>query len=520
MRPALSLVLLLLLAAPRPAIADEPVPECRKRHEAALAAYVTELDTLAKWCQRNGLYAVRDMVFRDLLLYDTEHAAARKRLKYKKVDGEWVQSDRYKHPKNFKPKNLPEYKKRRAEVEAGLATALDAVWALCTSLDDLAWAETAAGAWGERRPDDEAPAAALRGIRLKRYQALWGAGKAAPLAALETVLKEAYPEDDGVRTLLDEVEHEGDVILAETHRAIARRQVLLAAAKKAVADHADAALDELGRTDLELGLLKLKAFKSKHIRAAGTIPEAALKAFVASMEGAAPFFEAALGKAPDRRERLNAYLFAGVDELDAFIDRFPKADPALMKQQKEHGLHLFWANGNTLGAGPLAPKAQTELALGVQFMLFFADTWFGHDNLPGWLDEGLARHLSFLMTGTRFGIAVGGRYGAQDPTVTRDIPDAHGNWMKSGHARLGKLKSWELRLLLGKGIDAYNGIDGIKAYVLAVYLIEGRHEKAVPFLERLAAGDDPDLASRKILGLPLTILEHRMRRFLAELAAR
>ena len=56
------------------------------------------------------------------------------------------------------------------------------------------------------------------------------------------------------------------------------------------------------------------------------------------------------------------------------------------------------------------------------------------------------------------------------------------------------------------------------ANVFAVYLLEGRHEQAAAFMKRLATGEDPGLAARKALEMPLPILEHRLRRFLAEMA--
>lgn len=488
-------------------------------HAKAVAAHAEQLAALAAWCQKKGLYAVRDEVYETLLDYDPEHTQARKRLKYKQVDGAWVQSERYKRPKNFKPQHLPTYEARRAEVDAAFAEALAAVFAACRSPVELAWAENVAARWARTRPEDPAPKAARRTLAMRRYEALWTAGRAEEMAEVASALRETFPVDGAIRELLGERAHGERWLLKETVTAKARRATLEQAAKRALEATEGIAAAELAKTDYMLGLTGLSALESEHIRAVGTIGEEALRAYVIAMQGAGPFFQQAVGTAPVRRKTLVSYLLAKPDELDALLDRYPGLDPKFAEQQKQHGLHVFWADGRTLCAGPIPPEAQRELCLGVLFMVFLADTWFGVDApMPGWLDEGIARHLAFLMTGTRFGIAVGGRYGGKDPTVARNVPDAHGNWLKAAQARLGKLPSWDLRLLLGKGIDAYTARDSMIAYVLAVYLLEGRPDDVTAFLERLGKGEDPGLASRGALGMPLPILEHRLRRFLAEIA--
>ncbi|MDJ0973689.1 MAG: hypothetical protein QNJ98_04460 [Planctomycetota bacterium] len=520
MRTASCLLLacLIALAPLPPTAADEPT-QVEAMHAKAVAAHAERLAELAAWCQKKGLYAVRDEVFERLLRYDPEHKKARKRLKYKKVDGAWVQDTRYKRPKNFKPANLPAYEERQREVDAAYAEALTAVFDACTSVEQLAWAANIAASWAGARPEDPAPKAAVRRIATRRYQMLFAAGRAKELAEVAESLRTTYPLDVEIRALLGEVEHEGAWLLEESVTAKARRALLQAAAKKAAAGAGELRAAELDKTDYMLGVTGLEAIESKHIRAVGTIGTEALRTYVAALEGAGPFFEQAFGIAPTRRKTTVSYLLSKQEEMDALLDRFPGLDPKLAEQQKQHGLHVFWADGRTLCAGPIPPEAQRELCLGVLFMVFLYDTWFGEDSaMPGWLDEGIARHLSWLMTGTRFGIAVGGRYGAKDPTVTRNVPDAHGDWLKAANARLGKLPSWDLRLRMGKGIDAYTAQDSMIAYVLAVYLLEGR-PKAVPaFLERLGQGEDVGLASTKALGLPLPILEQRLRRFLAEIS--
>ena len=481
--------------------------------------HAARLAALAAWCQKNGVYAARDEVLERLLRYDPEHKQARKRLKYKRVDGAWVQNERYKRPKNFKPKNLEGYAVRVAEVDAAFAKAMGAVFAACDSPSDLAWAQNIAAAWSSARPEDAAAKAARRRLAMRQYQLLWGAGRAKEMEEVAELLRTTYPLDEEIRALLGEVAHEGEWWLRETLAAKARHKQLLAAAKEELEKHAASKAGELDKTDFMLGIPGLAARESKHIRAVGTIAEKELKAFVAMMEAAGAHFENVLGAAPTRRKQTTVYLLADQDQLDALLDRYPDLDPSLAKLQKTHGLHVFWADNKTLCAGPIPPAAQRELCVGVLYMLFLADTWFGSENLlPGWLDEGIARHLSFLMTGTRFGISVGGRYGAKDPTVARNVPDAHGNWLKASNKRLAKVEPWDLRLRLGKGIDAYTAEDSMIANVFAVYLLEGRHEHAAAFLERLARGEDPGLAARKALEMPLPVLEHRLRRFLAEMA--
>ena len=76
----------------------------------------------------------------------------------------------------------------------------------------------------------------------------------------------------------------------------------------------------------------------------------------------------------------------------------------------------------------------------------------------------------------------------------------------------------ELRLLLGKHLDAFDATDSLLAYAWAAYLMEGRPDRASALLEALVLDRPIDAAFEAALGESLPATEARFRLWLAEQA--
>ena len=104
MRHLAPLLLLLGLAVPARA---ETAEEDRR---AAATALVARLQDLAKWCHDEKLFGARDRTYGVILHFAPDHSDARAWLKYVKAkNGVWKQDPRYKEPKDFDPKLLPDF---------------------------------------------------------------------------------------------------------------------------------------------------------------------------------------------------------------------------------------------------------------------------------------------------------------------------------------------------------------------------------------------------------------------------
>ncbi len=493
--------------------AGEPPADYR----AAVERYVADLHDLAEWCRKGKLFGLRDEIYEDLLVHAPDDAKARQWLRYKKQDdGTWLQNPKYKRPKNWNRSKLKAYPERRAPIDDTYRDAVLAVLAGCETIPSLRWGIATAAALGAELEDPK-PAAVARALRMKLYGTGLEQGDVRAMAEAETALLAASPDDADVRLLLGHARHAGQWVLRETAQARAHRPVVLAAGKEAIEAAGTAVAVELRADEAILGMAGLRAFERPNMRAVGTGKPEDLQRFAAACEAAGPFFAAAVGRAPKRRPQNTAFLFSQKGEVDEFLERHETKDSPLLKMFKELKLHITWIDGRTMLADRNPPDAQLDLGLNMLFTVMLSDTFFGSTNLKGWLDEGISRHLTYLLVGTRLSVGLGGRYGDKQKDDTRHVPESKDAWLKKAHANLAKTERLHLRLTLGKAVDGFTVRDSLLSYAFAVYLLEGRPDAAVPFFEALGQGKDLDVACRAAFGFPVSVLEVRLMRWLAEM---
>jgi hypothetical protein len=488
--------------------------------EVARTGYAEQLRELAAWCHKNALFGKRDETYARLLQYAPEDEKARKWLKYKRdAEGVWQQDPRYKPPPNRMKRRLPQYDEQRAKADSAYIDSVVRILSTLEGLPDLNWSQKTLLDLVAEFPENEQVARNLRSTRLRIQRAAWDAADVGALTGIEQVLLDAHPEDSEVRAQLGFVEAETGWHREETARTLAQRRVLVAAAKAHLETCKGAQPEKLRPLETTLAIEGLRCFATPHMRAVGTGKEEDLKAFALACEAAGPMFESVIGKAPVRREQNTAYIFSKAEETDKFLDRYPLKDSPLLKMFDELKLHITWITGRSMVLTHNPADAQLDLALNMLFTVMLADTYFDSKDVAGWLDEGIARHLTFRLAGTRLSIGLAGRYGDKNTSGNREVPESKAPWLAAALRAAPGPKDLDLRLMLGKGADAMTPKDRLMAYAFAVFLLEAHAKGASAFLMLVGEGKDLDVAAKEALGAPLPIVEYRMHRWLGEITS-
>ena len=488
--------------------------------EVARTGYADQLRELAKWCHRNKLYGKRDETYARLLRYEPDDAKARRWLKYKQAgDGTWQQDARYKLPPNRMKGRLPQYDERRAQADEGYVESVVRILSGLESLQDLGWGQkTLVGLAGEF-PENEQVAHHLRHTRLRIHAAAVAAADVDSLTGIEQLLLDADPEGAEVRAQLGFVEAETGWLRVETARTLAQRARLQKAAGAHLAGADTPKPEKLRALETALAIEGLRSIATPHMRAVGTGTDEDLTAFARACEAAGPMFETAIGKAPVRRKQHTAYMFSKDGETEKFLDRYPLKDSPLLKMFDELKLHITWITGRSMVLTKNPANAQLDLALNLLFTVMLADTYFNSSDVAGWLDEGVARHLTYRLVGTRLSIGLAGRYGDKNAGGAREVPESEAPWLAAALRAAPGPKALELRLVLGKGADAMTPKDRLMAYAFAVFLLEAHADGASKFLSLVGEGKDLDVVAKETLGAPLALVEYRMHHWLAEITS-
>lgn len=509
------LALLAVALLPRVGAAEEG--KLQSAHAQLDVDLAAQLNELADWCTKKRLYGRRDVTYAALLEVDPDHAEARKRLKYKRDDsGAWVQSPKYKAATNWNRGLVAESETRLEAIQAEHRMAvLDLLEAAATPTD-LLWARREVEALQSRRPGDERPPKVLRALVLRYYREMAERGVVREMEDAARFLRMHHPRDVAIRSSLGEVERGGIWILRETAETLKRQNALAKAARKAVLSVEVEPID-LDRDEAKVELPWKPGVGTADLRVIGTADEKTLEKVAQHAQAAGAVFEAALGKAPSRREDLTLVVLAGKDEDDTFIANYPVVDNPSLQQRKKIGLDLVYLHGSGMLLRKNPPEAQLDLAVNTVLNQILSDTFLEHESPRGWHAEGISRYLAYALLGTRLSINVVGKYAGQGGD--RHVPESKASWLSSAKAQLKTNPDVGLQLLMGKGVDTFGVRDAVLAYAFAVYLLEAHSEIAASFVRRQAETSDVDKASREILGLPRTVLEQRFVRWLDEVIA-
>ncbi len=454
-------------------------PPAAARLAAVKAGVVAALTDLAEWCPGAKLWGRRDAVAAEILSIDPDHAKARGWLKYKRgAGGSWVQDAGFRPAQDVSNAALlPDFRRKRAAIGASFV-------------------ESAL-------PVADDPALPLR----EREKTL-------------DLLVRFAPEDERARAAHGEVLAGDRWVLRETVMAKARRPVLDAKSREAVS--AVAAADRVKvRTD-ELALVTSPAcvLQSGSMRlVAGLDCEEGRRALRLA-SASIGVFSAAFG-VPSPGPGTFAYCYFGTrqDGLD-LVNRHPAFDAA----EREFASHLdaWWMPGDAhVLVYAEAAERDTRIEWGPRIALN-RQLWlgFGLYLKQGCLYEGFALYLTWRTTGTHqtFTASLGEYTDPRAKDLADRLRSPQADWLDEARTLHKQGVVPDLRLALGKDVNALSATDRLFGFALAAYAIEGRPDEAARFAGAFKDAADVDAALASSLRATPEGLEARMLRWLDETA--
>ncbi len=469
----------------RTARADEASEDAEATVKAAIAdarrGLVAGLVELGEWCVSVKLSGQRDRLGEEILRIDPDHAKARAWLRYAKDrSGAWAQAKGYKPPADVTHSTqLPELARRRA--------------ALGTE------------------------AAALVVPVLARV------GSAVPLRRRELVLDELLwiaPGDERVRAAHGDVRDGAGWVIEETMASRERRAALAAEAAAAVARVVEA----LPATPTSMERLftsgvweRSYATIDLRIHGPSSLSSALVLRAVRLGQAARQEFTRLLGQEVPDIAGLTFFLYALPVDAYAFLDETPLLEDAQRGMARK--LSCYWMpNGPHVLVYPNDDDTRIEWVprVVVSGML---NGGFEVTPVHGFLFEGVGVWMTTRLTGAHRTFTVRkGEYGGPGPRdegLQGRIQAQDSEWLAEARGLVGKGIRPELRLALGKDVNAMTAEDLIYAFALATYMFEARPGQVAPLLRAFPKGP-VDAAVEGSLTLTVEGLEARFVRWLEE----
>lgn len=482
--------LLLLLAfatgvAPDAARADEAVEAAEAEAKAAVAearkGLVARLVELAEWCVSVRLAGQRDRLAAEILHFDPDHAKARGWLRYTKDKaGAWVQAKGYKPPLDVtNSTQLPELARRRAALAAEPAALI------VTTLQRL--------------------------------------GSTLPLRRRELILDELLriaPDDERARAIHGDVRDGTGFVLGETKASRERRGALAEEARTLLASIPEPrpATPKPEETEFVAGgWARAYATADLRILGAGTHSSHLLARAVRLGQAARQAFPALLGHDVPEIAGLTFFLYALPFDAYAFFDTSPRMQPS--QRAFARNLSCYWMpSGPHVLVYPNDDETRVEWVprIVVSGML---EGGFELGPTFGMLFEGVGVWMTTRLCGTHrtFTVRTGDYANGQprDEGLLGRIRANEADWLAEARGLVSKGIRPDLRLGLGKDVNAMTAEDLVFAFALASYLFEARPEQVAPLLRAFPKGP-VDAAVEGSLGLTVEGLEARLVRWLEE----
>ncbi len=470
-----AVILLAVVGSARAASADASAFETAWRARGATTAKAFE--AFAVTCHKAKFFRDRNAAYEVVLLFDPDHRSARTWLKYRKdAKGGWKRGS-YKPPRNTKPPG-PEHDKLRATL-AGDFT--DAAFELLT-----------------KHAKDITPA---------RRQ-----------AALRDMVRVAPAREDVREALGELLTAEGVWILAESVSARARREAILKQAKICLAAVPSPKPERPTQADNALKLRWTAIFQAPKVRLMGTAPKPELLQAVRRIEACYPLCTFVLGPSKRKVKPMVVYLLSGSTDRTTILANHPKTNDtyrawAAKRQSSwfpktshmwiygsDQGMRLEWCSRQVMGS-------LLSVRTGVR-------------GEPGWAFEGHGLYLSNLIAGQRRTFFVKrteyGDQGKHKDDLWEHLRKQDTDWRQEARTLLAGPRAPDLRLLLGKKLNAMNTEDMLASFALAAFLLEGRPGEAAKILEAVGRGKQDSVKVLSAAGLDPATLILKLRRWLDE----
>ncbi len=470
---------LLLLALPLlytlPAVADDELESVRLACAEKLAR---ELDELAFFCHENKLYLGRDNCYRMLLRFMPDHKDARKRLKYRKTAGEWVQG-KYSPPKNRNDEMEPIYLEQVRKI---VRTYIDTLIAILKKTDT-----------GWETPERN-------------------------LALADVIHVE--PDNEEARAMMGEARLRGKWVLVETVNATNRHEDLKAAAKEALEAVKPPARIQTTDEERKLGVKWNASLKGEWWRAVGTVGEKEVRNCLKYMDASDMIFNQIFGLEFKRPKGCGFYLLSGGRQAKTVLTNHPAFGDAQTTYLL--GLTAGWIPGKRIffkwsDNEPMRLDGSVRNAVGILML-----KTFGISTKRGWVWEGLGLYIDEIITGQHRTVFVTRKIHTTTEReakfdIERRMKAPGSDWLLIARELFDANLAPNLEVMARKETNDLVNEDLVVGYALARYIVEGHPEKATPFF--LFHGETQPIYETisTIFKRPIPSFEARFRRWLKEI---
>jgi hypothetical protein len=229
-------------------------------------------------------------------------------------------------------------------------------------------------------------------------------------------------------------------------------------------------------------------------------------------------FVGVFGDDPKMPPQLTLYLLAGSSDKQAVLKNHPAATDSYRAWAKK--LQSSWLP-KTFHIWIHAPEPALRLEwCSRQAMGHQLSRRFGIRGAPGWAFEGCGLYLSGLIASQRRTFFVKrteyGESGTRKDDLWSRLREKETDWREEARKLLASKEAPDLRLLLGKKLNAMNTEDMLASFALCAFLLEGRAEEAPKLLLAVGKGKQESIAVLSKAGLDPATLEIKLRRWLEE----
>ena len=482
-----ALVLFLSLLTPTAsALAQEAEEEAEKidveallqRQIEAVNAYVAGMEELAAWADKNDLFASRNRVYEDLILYRPEHQVARRTLRFvKRSDGTWERRGG-RPPRDHEEEFIPEFNQRfkalRDKLEAELHATMD---------------------------ESE------------------GAGVRERISLTVEVLK-GFPSDARARRIRGESKQGGKWLLTETVRAEKRRDELSQAATEAIEAVAEPKSIQPDDLEKKLGVQWQGGFHGTWWRALGTVDIEETKYALNVLDASHPFFDTTFGLKTYVPRNCGFYLLTGKAEAAKVLASHPQIPPS--KRDFYLGLRAAWVPGKYVffhwsDSPAVRLDGSTRMALGILIMRNF-----NVNTNRGWVWEGLGLYLDYHLTGGHKTIFVTPH---MKTTTKRRTPfdietrmkKPGADWVQLALDLVEANSEPEIQPMTARKVNGMTPEDLVYSYALVAYLVEGHPDKATHFFSVHGTSQPIADTVKQVFDWPLDYFMERYHRWLNEI---
>jgi hypothetical protein len=431
---------------------------------------VSHLLSTVEWARGKKISGYRHEIYRLVLQFEPDNFHARQALHYKRHshDEPWVQDPSYEKPPDWDEARLQEAKERvRADLKSYRDEVLDA-------LD--AHPEIASG----------------------------------HRDTLLDELVDLLPDDPTLRKLRGDVQDpQGHWVLPETlqgRKVRAARQAIVEAAMKAAADtvHPYTKTSTLGLS---------VALTAGPRTVFGLVDASIARASLLDMAAGDAVMNDLLGRDVRLAGPSSSYLFDNRKDAMEFAQGKKVGEKVLATLRHVAGGWIgqgqsiaYYGDANLLEVDGLRRLINARLLRRFP------------GQVRGWISEGVGQRLTFFISGKRgpnFVNLVGTDNERQQSEEV--MPKDPRDWARKAADLLADKGDRRLAEALTMRLNAMKPSSVLVSYGLAAYLLEGRPDRFVPFLEASVKRHDVDAMVRDVLGADLDTVARRIRRWLLEL---